>query len=109
MNEREQHLYAMNSMKPGQCYALDRDTFDRVFAVRPLSEHRTPEENCLSGLVGSAYGSFLVTRDLMTGNVTVSRHETNEQDIVYVEADRRHLYRKNRKGHYTLIERKPKV
>lgn len=102
--KREQILKLLNRMKVGQRMTFERRTFDDAFMVGFLNQHaRTPEDVCLNSLVGSNYGTFLIYRDPVRGNVTISRHEEQKRRV-RVDVDREHLFEKTADGYYELKE-----
>ncbi len=93
-------------MKEGQCLRIHRSDFNDAFGpmCRDFSIYHTPEQAFLSGMVGAGCGTFRVKQDLITGDVTVSRHpESNKR--YYVDPDREHLFQRLADG--TLERKKP--
>lgn len=88
------------SMKIGQELKISRRTMNEAFPCGWPSIYNTPVESLLSSLIGSGCGAFRASEDLMTGDVTVSRHEESDKRY-YVDPDRAWMYEKNSDGTFT--------
>ena len=70
---------------------MDSREFDDIFSPGsyPLNPHKmSPEDYCLSGLMGAAWGCFQVRRDPLKPKITISRHEAQDRRV-WIEPDRR--------------------
>ena len=75
-------------LKIGQEIIVDRHIFEESFVWGFPTIYNNPIESFLSGMIGSAWGSFRVSRDLKR-NYIISRHEESYDKRVYVCPDRR--------------------
>jgi hypothetical protein len=103
--EREFIQEAVDRLQVGECITIDCHTFDRAFACGWPTIYRTSTEAFLSSQTGSAWGRIRVSRDMMTGDATISKHEEGSRRV-YADPDREHLYRRDADGGLDFVGEK---
>jgi len=76
---------------------MDGRLFDEAFLCGWPTIYETPEQVFLSGMIGSGCGMWRVSRNLETGNVTISRHKASDKRY-YIDPDREYLFTKQPDG-----------
>lgn len=102
MTIRSEYIRAQcYQMKEGERLRIECDAFNRAFPCGWPSIYETSEQAFLSGMIGSAWGTFTVTRDIVTGDVTICRNPAGDKRV-YCDPDREHWFRRTPDGYLEL-------
>ncbi len=88
----------INSMRVGQCYALDRH--DMADIPTSILTGEPPFSQIMSRVVGGAW-EFIIEKNCAYGDIRIERI-TSDGLRRHVDYDREHLYQKDSAGTYHL-------
>lgn len=72
------------SMKEGQCMFIPKQLFKKAFpesAIGTFIDGRSPEDRFLENLPGTNYGAYKLQRDIITGDLTLSRQPCGKERV----------------------------
>lgn len=100
MNAARAHVEVMLAgMEPGQRCKVEAWLLEEAFPYGWPSIYRNAREAFLSSRIGSAYGTWTCELELDARAYTIGRHEERDE-IVYVDPDREHLFKRLEDGTY---------